>query len=179
LTQQSNHTLFGEGNQMSFLGRLQSFWDLSPSTYLQFGASGVYGKDGREGLENGLIQVDASLRWSPANRSLYQGFQLKGEWYWVEKEVPGIKSHGSGGYLQANYRANRRWIFGLRGDYLDSHRAGEPDRYQLVPNMTWWQSEWVFIRLQYNYLKPDGASGNSTVLLQIVWAIGPHKHETY
>jgi len=179
VTQQSNDVLFGDGNQMSFLGRLQSFWDLSPSTYLQLGASGVYGKDSGDDLENGVVQVDASLRWSPTNRSIYQGFQLKGEWYWAEKKVSGVKSNGNGGYLQASYRASRRWIFGLRGDFLDGLTVGEPDLYQVVPSITWWQSEWVYARLQYNYLQPESGSGNSTVLLQIVWAIGPHKHETY
>jgi hypothetical protein len=179
VTQQNNDVLFGEGNQMSFLGRLQSFWDLSPSTYLQLGASGVYGKDSGDDLENRLVQLDASLRWSPTNRSIYQGFHLRGEWYWVEKNVAGIKSNGSGGYLQANYRASRRWILGLRGDYLDGLAIGDPDLYQVVPSITWWQSEWVYLRLQYNYLRPDGGSGNSTVLLQVVWAFGPHKHETY
>jgi len=179
VTQQSNDVLFGDGNQMSFLGRLQSFWDLSSSTYLQLGASGVYGEDGGDDLENGLVQIDASLRWSPTNRSIYQGFQLKGEWYWVEKKVSGIESRGNGGYVQANYQASRRLFFGLRGDYVHGLTAGEPDLYQLVPSITLWQSEWVYARLQYNYLQPEGGSGNSTVLLQIVWAMGPHKHETY
>jgi len=37
----------------------------------------------------------------------------------------------------------------------------------------------VFLRLQYNYLKPDDGKANHTLLLQTVWAVGPHKHETY
>ncbi len=89
---------------------------------------------------------------------------------------------GNGGYLQANYRLTRRWLAGFRGDYLDNYldNYGEGgELYQLVPSITWWQSEWVFFRLQYNYVKPEDGGGNHTVLLQTVWAMGPHKHETY
>ena len=85
---------------------------------------------------------------------------------------------GNGGYLQANYRLNRRWLAGIRGDYLNNYGAGG-ELYQVVPSITWWQSEWVFFRLQYNYVKPRDGGGSHTVLLQTVWAVGPHKHETY
>ena len=33
--------------------------------------------------------------------------------------------------------------------------------------------------LQYHYLRPAGGAGNHTLLLQTVWAMGPHKHESY
>jgi hypothetical protein len=66
----------------------------------------------------------------------------------------------------------------VRGDYLEGSDS-DPDIYQLVPSLSWWQSEWVRIRLQYNYLKPASGGGNHTVLLQVVWAIGPHRHEAY
>jgi hypothetical protein len=40
-----NEALFENSNEMTYLGRLQSFWDLGPSSYLQFGATGVYGQN--------------------------------------------------------------------------------------------------------------------------------------
>ncbi len=103
---------------------------------------------------------------------------MKGEWYFAEQDLGPGRLSGNGGYLQANYRLNRRWIVGARADYLDGF-DGEPEIYQLVPSVTWWQSEWVRLRLQYNFLKLDGGDGNHTLLFQTVWAMGPHKHETY
>ena len=50
---------------------------------------------------------------------------------------------------------------------------------QVVPSVSWWQSEWVRLRLQYNLVKPQGLDASHTVMLQVVWAMGPHKHETY
>jgi len=181
LTAGTNHALFEDGGQPSYLGRLQSFWDLGPSTYFQVGATGVYGRNSDSSLSTRLLELDFAFRWAPPERVLYQDFQLKGEWYWVEKEFDlpaGGTTLGRGGWAQANYRFGRRWIAGFRGDYLEA-RSGDPDIYQLVPSLSWWQSEWVRIRLQYNYLKPASSGGNHTVLLQVVWAIGPHRHESY
>jgi hypothetical protein len=173
LTAGTNDALFEGGNQPSYLGRLQS-------TYFQVGATGVYGRNSDESLTSRLLGLDFAFRWSPPARALYQDFQLKGEWYWVEKEIDlpgGGMTDRRGGWAQANYRFSRRWIAGFRGDYLE---AGDGDpTYQLVPTLSWWQSEWVRLRLQYNYLKAANAGGNHTVLLQVVWAIGPHRHDTY
>ena len=91
---------------------------------------------------------------------------------------PAVRTGGRGGWAQANYRFGRRWITGFRGDYLEG-RGRDPDVYQLFPSLSWWQSEWVRLRLQYNYLKAANAGGNHTVLLQFVWAVGPHRHESY
>jgi hypothetical protein len=178
VTSASNETLFRDGGDLAYLGRFQTFWDLSPATYLQLGASGIYGNNEEADLESRLLELDVALRWAPPNRSLYQAFHLKGEWYYGEKEVAGETESGKGAYLQLNYRANRRLVLGFRGDYLYDF-ADFDDLYQLVPTITWWQSEWLYIRAQYNFVKPKLEPGNHTVLLQVVWAVGPHKHESY
>ena len=177
-TSASNDALFGEGGDLSVLGRFQSFWDLSAAAYLQIGATGVYGENEDDALKSRLAEIDVAFRWAPPNRALYQAFHLKGEWYYGEKEIAGQTEAGKGAYLQLNYRAGRRLIFGARGDYIYDFET-IPDIYQLVPSITWWQSEWLYLRLQYNYVKPSADAGSHTVLLQLVWAIGPHKHENY
>lgn len=178
VTRGNNEALFGGGNQISYLGRLQNFWDLSSSSYIQLGATGVLGENDDEALDTRLLGLDLSFSWRPPGRALYQGLTLKGEWYFAEKELPAAKLTGNGGYFQANYRLTRQWILGARADYVNPYEGG-PKLYQLVPSITWWQSEWVRLRLQYNFVKPEGGDGNHTLLLQSVWAIGPHKHETY
>jgi len=177
-TSATNEAMFEHGGDFSLLGRLQSFWDLSTSTYLQLGATGVYGENRDESFESRLLGLDFAFRWAPPNRALYQSFHLKGEWYLSEQREAGEAVTRQGGYAQANYRLNRRLILGLRGDYLGSVEE-TPDIFQLVPSLTWWQSEWVYLRLQYNHLKHQGEGVNHSLLLQLVWAIGPHKHETY
>ncbi len=50
---------------------------------------------------------------------------------------------------------------------------------QIIPSITMWESEWVFLRAQYQWEKVQGLTSTSQFALQAVWAIGPHKHETY
>ncbi|MGD2218409.1 MAG: hypothetical protein PVJ64_16755, partial [Gemmatimonadales bacterium] len=111
-------------------------------------------------------------------QAMYKDFNLKAEYYFARRDFGGRALKGDGGYAQANYRLNRRWIAGFRADYVDDYGAGG-EVYQLVPSLTWWQTEWVFFRLQYNYVKPQDGDGNHTVLLQTIWSVGPHRHETY
>lgn len=178
VTAGSNDALFEGGNQLSFLANLRNFWDLSASSYVQLGATGVYGKNDDVSLDTRLLGLEASYRWAPPGRSLYRGFSLKGEWYFGWKDLETEKLQGNGGYLQANYKLGLRWVLGGRADYVDEYGDG-PNIFQFAPSLSWWQSEWVRFRLQYNYVKPEGGSDNHTLLLQSVWAVGPHKHETY
>lgn len=178
LTRANNEALFDGGNEIGYLANLQSFLDLGASSYLQFGVTGVYGENDGDALISRLLGVDVSYRWRPPGRGLYRDLSLKAEWYFAGKDIGPTRLRGDGGYAQVNYRLNRRWILGARADYLDPFE-GAPQILQLVPSITWWQSEWVRIRLQYNLLKPDGGDGNHTILLQTVWAVGPHRHETY
>jgi hypothetical protein len=177
-TSATNEAMFEHGGDFSLLGRLQSFWDLSSSAYLQLGATGVYGENRDQSLESRLLGLDFAFRWAPPNRALYRALHIKGEWYFSEKEELGEGVTRQGGYAQANYRLNRRLILGVRGDYLEG-LENDSDIFQLVPSITWWQSEWLYLRLQYNHLKHEGESTHRSVLLQLVWAVGPHKHETY
>ena len=181
-TRGDNGVLLDGGNDLSWLGHLNSFWDLGPDTYLELGTTALYGTNDEAAeetdLETRLLAFDAALRWKPAGRGLYRGFRLAAEWYLAEKDYGGTRLSGHGGYLQANYRLDRRWVAGARADWLDGF-GDAPRRFQLAPHLTWWQSEWVRLRLQYSYLDTLGGDADHTLLLQTVWSVGPHKHEHY
>ncbi|MGH7539442.1 MAG: hypothetical protein ACRELC_00415, partial [Gemmatimonadota bacterium] len=174
----ADNALFDGGTDLSYVGRFQSFWDVSPSTYVQLGVNGVYGENDDLDVDARLLGVDVAFRWAPPSASLYRELTLKGEWYWADRHLGPGEQSGNGGYAQASVRWDRRWITGLRADYLDGYGSG-PTAVQLVPSVTWWQSEWVRLRLQYHWLKRSGLDADHTLLLQTVWAVGPHRHETY
>jgi hypothetical protein len=67
----------------------------------------------------------------------------------------------------------------MRYDYVETPEGPNVITRQIVPTLTWWQSEWVFLRAEFTRrLSPVGVDRNR-LLVQAVWAIGPHKHETY
>ena len=178
VTQGTNDALFEHGDDLSFLGRFQSFWDVSPSAYVQLGATGVAGSNGDVGLDTRLLALDFTFHWAPRSRAMYRSFELKSEWFFARQERDGVRATGNGGYGQANLRLDRRWVLGTRVDYVEGYDGAVPT-LQVVPSISWWQSEWVRLRLQYHLVKPRGIGASHTVMLQFVWAMGPHKHETY
>lgn len=174
-------------------GRLKNFFHLSQSTYLDLGFSGLWGKNQFDGYVNGVRQKfpaaytyvlgsDLSLVWEPSAKSLYRNVVLKAEIMHVKKEDPtagDISLTGGYAYLQA--KLNRRLETGFRVDYTQPFEINNTDiRYlQYVPYLTWWQSEYVRIRLQLNIPQKDLKSESPVFLLQLTWAAGPHKHEKY
>ena len=84
-----------------------------------------------------------------------------------------------GGYLDASYRLNQRFIAGTRLDLVQNY-DGAGNTFQFVPSITMWQSEWVYLRGEYTYTKdPLLLNNQHQFALQAVWSIGPHKHEIY
>ncbi len=175
----NNDALFDGGGQFSYLGRLQSFWDVGPGTYVQLGATGVYGRNSDVDLKTRLLGLDFAFRWAPPSQALYRDLQIKGEWMFAERREAGRPNRGNGGYGQVNFKFTRQWTVGTRVDYVTPYDDTEPSILQIAPSISWWQSEWVRLRAQYNLVRARGGPTNHTFLIQVVWAVGPHKHATY
>jgi hypothetical protein len=53
-------------------------------------------------------------------------------------------------------------------------------QWLVSPTLTWWQSEFVRIRAEYDFLSGiEGGDGSGMFILQATFAMGPHKHATY
>ena len=174
-----NDALFDGGSHVIYLGRFQSFWEVGSATFLQFGVTGLTGRNTDVNLNTRLAEIDFMFRWTPPRQARYRDLQIKGAWYFSERNEAGTKLRGNGGYGQLNFKFAQQWIAGTRVDYLTPYRDSDPTYLQVVPSLTWWQSEYVRLRAQYHYVRPKGMAASHTVLLQIVWAIGPHRHENY
>jgi hypothetical protein len=174
----SDAELFGDGGRPTYLGHLLNFWQLSNSTYMQLGGSVLYGTNPDSALRTTVAGLDFRLTWRPPARTLYRDWTLRGELLILRKRYSGSGPARLGGYVSTTYKLGQRWIAGVRYDYVESPELGEITR-QIVPSLTLWQSEWVFLRAQYRWQKIATASPTHQLALQAVWAMGPHKHETY
>lgn len=173
LTLADNEILFDGGNHLSGLGHLNAHWELSRSSFFQLGASGLYGENPQAGLKTRLVGWDARFTWRPPERAMYRSFTLRGEGYSLRQTRAGVGETRWGGYLSALYQLDRRWYVGARYDLVDT--APGVRRWEFTPHITWWQSEWVFLRAEWQ--RPKG--GPDRWVIQAVWSIGPHKHEIY
>ncbi|MBN2195311.1 MAG: hypothetical protein JW751_21010 [Polyangiaceae bacterium] len=204
----SNETLFsGEHFTVpSSMVHLKSYYDLSSSTYLELGLTGMFGFNNHRGVaaEDGRLWdepwrrtvatgSDLTVYWSPLDRAKYQSFTWRSEFYYVAKELPedsrqlGSNSWGVYSYLQRQLAT--QWFAGVRGDVaLPTLRDSDELTWDIVPYLTFWQSEFVYFRLEYQHARylPYSAREDTLerrtdnrALLQVDFAAGPHKHEKY
>jgi len=175
---ESDDSLFGGAGRPSYLVHLLNFWQLSRSTYVQLGGTGLYGTDPTSSLKTKVGGLDFRLTWRPPARGFYREWTLRGELFALQKQLAGVGPTRLGGYASTTYKLNERVILGAAYNYVEAPLNGRVTR-QVIPSLTWWESEWVFLRAQYRYEKNPLAGTSHQLAFQAVWAIGPHKHETY
>ncbi len=204
----SNPTLFsGEHFSVpSSLLHLKNYYDLSDSTYLEFGLTGMFGFNNRRGLIDDnqqlvdepwrrslVLGADLTVNWTPTQQARYRSLTWRSEFFYTNIErgpdAPEDFSQSWGMYSYLQYQLSARWFVGLRGDVaVPTERVSDDIAWGVVPYVTLWQSEFVYLRLEYRhgqnipYTTPADTLGRRTdnrVLLQIDFAAGPHKHEKY
>ena len=104
---------------------------------------------------------------------------MRGELLAFRQQIAGIGPTRIGGYVSSTYKLGQRWIAGLAYNYVEVPELGGAITRQIIPSLTLWESEWVFLRGQYRWEKAPGLTATNQLAFQAVWAIGPHKHETY
>ncbi len=174
----SDAELFGSGGRPTFLVRLLNFWQLGHSTYMQLGATGLVGQNPDSALQAAVGGLDFRLTWRPPARAQYREWTLRAEVLALRKRYASVGPTRVGGYLGSTYRLNQRFVAGLAYHSVEEPLTGLVMR-QLVGSLTMWESEWVELRAQYTWQKIASASATHQFAFQAVWAMGPHKHETY
>ena len=165
----------------SFLAFLKSYWDLSANTYFELDLTGLHGVTDHEGeLDHNFLAVDLTYDWYPIGRELYRGFQLRGMLLrsWLDLEE-GDSLNTWGSYLYGQFKFATRWYAGLRWDWVEDQRQAGHEFWGLSPYLTFWQSEFVRLRGQYSYRDDNTYGTDQRFELQLTFAAGPHKHETY
>ena len=178
VTRSESDQLFGSSGRPTYLVHLLNFWQLTRSTYMQLGGTALYGTNPDSSLRTKVGGVDFRLTWRPPAQALYREWTLRGELYALRKEYAGSGTTRVGWYAGTTYKLGQRWIAGARYDYVEDPLTGLITR-QAIPSLTLWESEWVELRAQYTWAKITGLPSTGDFALQAVWAIGPHKHETY
>jgi len=176
------------------LARLTHYWDLSPSTYLELGVTGMFGVNNpRHVATDERVEsepwrhtimggADLTLNWEPLNRSRYHYFTWRTEYLYIQKQLDTDETlRWMGAYSSLEFKVSRSWVIGARGDLVQPFAVSDAPmwNWQAVPYVSWWQSPWVRLRLEYDLYLPEDAGMDHRVFLQFTFAAGPHKHERY
>jgi hypothetical protein len=159
---------------------LRGYRDLNENTNLELGGSFAAGHNGLgPGLLTELFGVDATFRWRPLRRAIYQRFLARTELAWSRTELPHDTARAFGAYAFAEYQLTRRWVAGIRADYAE--RAEDPtlsDRGGSLV-LTYWPSEFSQIRGQFRHTRLGEGGTADELLLQVQFSIGAHGAHTF
>jgi hypothetical protein len=169
---------------------------MGPSAYFELGLNGMVGPNGEtESSDTVLYGFDVNFIWEPAQRARYRGLELRGEYIHSDYEAHDGTVAADSFYLFLSSRLSRRWIVGFRYDdaelpypeielyHEQAFEEGLGER-AFSPYLTFWQSEFVRLRFQYQHAWRDfewewGPERDNRVFVQVTFAAGPHKHDAY
>ena len=167
---------------LSYVGHLRGYQDISESTNIDLGASFAHGHN-PSGVVNeidlgryttNLFGVDATLRWRPLQRAIYHSFVGRSEVVWSRRNQPDGRQTASGFYLSGDYQMGRRWLTGLRFDRSARSDAASMRDSGRSLTVTYVPSEFSQIRGQVRRTKyAEGITANE-FLFQFQFSIGAH-----
>jgi hypothetical protein len=165
---------------LTYVGRLRGYRDVTESTNLDFGGSFALGhNDAGPEFKTRLIGADLTFRWRPLRRAIYKRLLLRTELVWSRREQESGPARAFGTYVSTEYQFARRWFAGVRLD-----RSDRADDASIVDKgvsalLTYWPSEFSQIRGQYRHTSyGDGIKANE-LLFQLLFSIGAHGAHTF
>ncbi len=160
---------------VSLVGRVRTYRDITESTNLDLGFSYAHGhNDVGTAFITQLYGLDATFRWKPLRRAIYHNFLGRAELVWSRRQQELSIQRAFGFYTSADYRLSRRWTIGGRYDRSDRARNALLTDSGFAPVITYWPSEFSQIRGQYRFTRyADGRSGND-LLFQFLFVLGAH-----
>jgi hypothetical protein len=167
---------------LSYVGHLRGYFDITESTNLDFGGSYSRGHNAAglvDDVDVGrfttqLFGVDATFRWRPLTRAIYHQFVARTEYIHSDRDQFDGLQKADGFYLSGDYQFARRWWIGGRFD--QSARADDAsllDRGQSFL-LTFRPSEFSQMRGQYRRTAYGDAPTAHEFLMQFQFAIGAH-----
>lgn len=164
---------------------IENSW-LAGISVLQADSAGA--EDGFSG-EQTLYVADATWKWAPRGNTKDGGVTLRGEYFFDDRDGTYTdvsdaepeqlwRGQRRGAYLEGVYRINRSWDTGYRYDRLwadqDGPQASDHDPVRNSLMLTWRNSEFSLIRLQYSRDEPNPDDTDNAIYLQYQTSLGAH-----
>jgi len=177
-------------NDLSVVGHLRGYRDLTDNSNLDLGASysrghNLFGTD----FITSLYGVDATYHWKPLQRSIYKSFIARSEFIWRRQDQPSLAAcqiitcplnfapgaqHAFGFFVSGDYQFARRWFLGVRGDRSDRAFNAQLNDEGGSVVLTYWPSEFAQIRGQYRFTRYADKFDANEAFLQLQFALGAH-----
>ncbi len=162
-------------SDVSTVDHLRAYKDLSESTNLEIGGSYARGHNelGSDFITS-LYGMDATVRWKPLRRAIYNSFVARSEFIWSQRQQTGGEQRAFGMYASGEYQFKRRWFVGGRFDWSDEARAANLTDKGGSVMLTYWPSEFSQVRGQYRFTNYATGQKANELLLQLLFSLGAH-----
>jgi hypothetical protein len=164
-----------ERDDLTWVGRLRAYRDLTESANLDLGGSIAYGgNEEGPGFKTRLVGADLTFRYRPLRRAIYKRLVGRTEAVWSRREAPGGDANAFGIYVSGEYQFARRWFAGARYDYAE--RPTAPDLADEGGSLllTFWPSEFSQVRTQFRRTRFGEGNTANELLFQFLFSIGAH-----
>jgi len=171
-------------SDLTYLGRVRAFRDLTEATNIDIGVSFASGATDfvpavpastTGTLDKQLIGIDASFRYRPLRRAIYQRLNVRTELIWSRQDTgDDLRESAFGFYTLGDYQFARRWYVGGRFD-----RSGRTFDANAIDTggsvfLTFWPTEFSQVRGQYRRINFAERTNANEFLFQVNFSIGAH-----
>jgi len=176
-------------SRFTYLGRLNTYFDLTDNHSIELGTSLAYTPSIRipedpHGGSRALSGVDVTYRYQPLGSTLHQGLTVGAELFGnserIERESGFRRMFALGGYVYGEAKLNREWSAGFLYDNAPSLASPGKKTQSYSPFLTWNLSEFNRLRFQYSNLddkvREDKAERGHQFFLQWTTVLGSHTH---
>jgi hypothetical protein len=162
-------------SDLAYVGRLRGYRDLTEGTNLAIGTSIAWGHpEVAPDSTRRLIGLDATFRYRPLRRAIYQRAIARTELIWSQDRFSADSPTAFGMYASGEYQFARRWFAGARFDYSERPLLPSLSDKGGAGILTYWPSEFSQIRGEYRRTRyAEGTTANE-LLFQFLFSIGAH-----
>jgi hypothetical protein len=176
-------------SRFTYLGRLNTYFDLSDNHSIELGTSVAYTPSIRltgpaDGGDRMLNGIDLTYRFQPLASTVYQGLTVGSEFFHNSQrfafDSAAKRQQAYGGYSYAELKLSKNWSTGFLFDYAPSVSSPGKKTIGYSPFITWNMSEFNRLRFQFTHVddrvREDKNDGGNQVFLQWTTVIGAHTH---
>lgn len=178
----TNTSLFGSANASDYSGvaHLKNLWDLSETSTLELGASGLTGANSFDAQTQGW-GADLTFKWRPTESGKYHSLAWSTEYLSVNRESDpaGERLGGIASWIQ--YQFAQRWWVQARAEFVGIPKEADASFTQKQSALLgFFPSEFSGFRLQFDHLKVS-SDENPEYRVALQWnvSIGAHPAHHY
>ena len=174
------------------LAHIKLFRDVSETGTVEVGGSYLFSHTSSDtDFDAHVFGLDLTYQWTHPDPARFRSVVVQGEVFFSHNDVDrgpffSFRNDSVGAYAFAQYQFDRNWYLGVRGDYTEfpnsASRGADDSDVAVSPYVTWYLSEFLRARLEYQHRWLDrerGSADEDALFLQFTGVIGAHPPHPY